>query len=45
LYHLKAGDTLDETELARKVDEESIKKEALELILKAQQAPKKMTIH
>jgi len=37
--------TLDETELARKIDEESIKKEALELILKAQQAPKKATIH
>jgi len=37
--------TLDETELARKVDEESIKKEALELILKAQQAPNKATIH
>jgi len=36
---------LDETELSRKADEVQIKKEALELILDAQQSPKKQKMH
>ena len=37
------GGAFDEAGLARKVDESQIKKESLELILKAQQAPKRRT--